>query len=333
MKVHITNLRGMAASSTAQVAQNKVAKIARDLGFYEIGVYFFDTKSDSTSELARRMDGMIASVSQGDVLIAQFPTWNSVEYDDALMTRLCFYGNKVIIFVHDIIPLMFPSNRYLLPKVIATLNRAALLILPSQAMYNLLVSEGLTVQNYLIQELWDYETEIPVQSPRYQNLIHFPGNPSKFPFTKAWNFDSRLRIYSEEDVKISSNKVEKINFLPTELLIAELSKGGFGIIWEALDGMEYLSLCCSYKLSIFIAAGIPVIVRRGIANQAELEEKGVIIVVDSLEEAAAIVTHMSSELYDSYCQNVRKLAKVIRNGWVTRQLLTNAVYSVINDKE
>ena len=113
----------------------------------------------------------------------------------------------------------------------------------------------------------------------------------------------------------------------------EMSQGGFGLIWHLDDDLEYMSIYCPYKLSIFIAAGIPVIVRRGIANQAELEEKGVIIVVDSLEEAAAIVTHMSSELYDSYCQNVRKLAKVTRNGWVTRQLLTNAVYSVINDKE
>lgn len=332
MKVHITNLRGMAASSTAQVAQNKVAKIARDLGFYEIGVYFFDTKSDSTSELARRMDGMIASVSQGDVLIAQFPTWNSVEYDDALMTRLCFYGNKVIIFVHDIIPLMFPSNRYLLPKVIATLNRAALLILPSQAMYNLLVSEGLTVQNYLIQELWDYETEIPVQYPRYQNLIHFPGNPSRFPFVLDWNYGVKLHLYSN-DIILENNHLRKFSWRPTEQLIMEMSQGGFGLIWHLDDDLEYMSIYCPYKLSIFIAAGIPVIVRRGIANQAELEEKGVIIVVDSLEEAAAIVTHMSSELYDSYCQNVRKLAKVTRNGWVTRQLLTNAVYSVINDKE
>lgn len=213
------------------------------------------------------------------------------------------------------------------------MNRAALLILQSQAMYDLLVSEGLTVQKYLIQELWDYETDIPVQTPSYQNLIHFPGNPSKFPFTKTWEFDTHLKVYSGEDVKYPSNKVEGIKFLPTELLLAELSKGGFGIIWETLDGMEYLSLCCSYKLSIFIAAGIPVIVRRGIANQAELEKKGVIIVVDSLEEAAAIVTSMSSELYDSYCQNVRRLAKVTRNGWVTKQLLTNAVYAVINDKE
>ncbi|PZO96625.1 MAG: nucleotide sugar synthetase-like protein [Streptococcus pyogenes] len=330
MKVHITNLHGMAAQSTAQMAQNKVAKIARDLGFYEIGVYFFDTKSDSPSELARRMDGMIASVSQGDVLIAQFPTWNSVEYDDALMTRLSFYGNKVIIFVHDIIPLMFASNRYLLPKVIATLNRAALLILPSQAMYDLLIAEGLTVQHYLIQELWDYETDIPVQPATYQKLIHFPGNPSRFPFLLDWHDEVKLQLYSNEVISENAS-LKRFDWRPTQQLIMEMAQGGFGLIWHRDDDLEYMSLYCPYKLAIFIAAGIPVIARRGIANQAELEKKGVIIVVDTLEEAADTIKHMSPEVYNSYCQNVKKVAKVTRHGWITRQLLTKAVYTVINE--
>ena len=51
MKLHLTNLYGMAGDSTVILAQNAVQKIASQLGFREFGIYFYNIASDSPSEM------------------------------------------------------------------------------------------------------------------------------------------------------------------------------------------------------------------------------------------------------------------------------------------
>ena len=74
MKVNIINLYGMSGQSTALIAQNDVTKLAKQLGFNELSFYFYDIYSDSQSKLRRRLDGIMASVGDGDVVIYQSPT-------------------------------------------------------------------------------------------------------------------------------------------------------------------------------------------------------------------------------------------------------------------
>lgn len=74
MKVNITNLYGMAANSTAQLAQNKVTNLTKKLGFNELGIYYYDAMSESDEQRASRIDGILGSVGIGDIIIFQLPT-------------------------------------------------------------------------------------------------------------------------------------------------------------------------------------------------------------------------------------------------------------------
>ena len=113
MKLHLTNLYGMAGDSTVILAQNAVQKIASQLGFREVGIYFYNIASDSPSEMNKRLDGIMASISIGDVLVFQSPTWNGFEFDRVLFDKLKDMQVKIICFIHDVVPLMFDSNYYL----------------------------------------------------------------------------------------------------------------------------------------------------------------------------------------------------------------------------
>ena len=65
--------------------QKHFADIGRDLGFYDLGVFRFDVKTDSDSELLKRLDGIISSVDFNDLVYLQLPTGNGHEYDSKLL--------------------------------------------------------------------------------------------------------------------------------------------------------------------------------------------------------------------------------------------------------
>lgn len=100
MKVHITNSYGYVKEKTEE--EKRVAKVARTLGFFEMGLYTYDVSSDSEAEISKRLDGIIASVEVGDIVIMQFPTGNGVLYEERLLQKICAYShNKVITIWHD----------------------------------------------------------------------------------------------------------------------------------------------------------------------------------------------------------------------------------------
>ena len=79
MKVHITNIYGHSSVSTDLKAQNRTADIARKvLNFNELGIYSYNVNADSTEMLSKRLDGIIASVGHGDIVVFQYPTWNDI---------------------------------------------------------------------------------------------------------------------------------------------------------------------------------------------------------------------------------------------------------------
>ena len=62
MQVNITNIYRQSFTSTALKKQNRVADIARELNYKELGIYNYDVNSDSPEMLSARLDGIIASV-------------------------------------------------------------------------------------------------------------------------------------------------------------------------------------------------------------------------------------------------------------------------------
>ena len=167
-KVHITNLYGMAGDSTVILAQNAVTDIARALGYREIGIYFYNISTDSPSERSKRLDGIMASISFGDIVIFQSPTWNGWEFDAEFVAKLKDLRVKLVIFIHDVIPLMFRDNAYLMPTYMEMFNQADVIIAPSQQMVNRLCEAGLTVEKILIQEFWDHPHNLSLNL----SLIH-----------------------------------------------------------------------------------------------------------------------------------------------------------------
>ena len=196
MKVHITNLYGI--GGTVGNAQQMVANIAKkDLHYNELGIYRYAMQSDTSDMLRTRLDGIIASLSHGDIVIFQLPTWNSINFDEMLVAHMSGYrGLKKIFFLHDVPPLMEKELFGELERYIAFYNRADLIILPSHNMADYLRAKGLMVKKIVIQRMWDAPVDIDLTKvPKFRKRLNFAANVVMYPrpFVQNWN-SSRVEL-------------------------------------------------------------------------------------------------------------------------------------------
>lgn len=194
VKYFITRLNGAAVQSTAAYAQGMVADIAHQLGFKEIAIYFYNFPQESNESLSSRFDGIIAGIQRGDIIVFQYPTWNHGRFEIGLINRIKAYGGRVVIFIHDIEALMFESSRFMLGETIEIFNMAECLIVPSDAMKQFLLNNGVKVDmKFVIQEIFDYITDINfIESPKFIREIHFAGSPDQIRKDMV-----RYRIFKE----------------------------------------------------------------------------------------------------------------------------------------
>lgn len=338
MKVHITNLFGHGFASTALKAQNRTAEIARDaLNFNELGVYCYDVKSDSPEMLCSRLDGIIASVRYGDIVIFQYPTWNDIRFDKALISRLSHYkGLKKVFFIHDVLSLMFESNRCHMKEHIEFFNQADLLILPSQRMADILRGEGLTVEKIVIQRMWDFPVAIDqTVTPKFRKVINFAGNPNmrKFEFVKEWNYEAvELKVTVDEGEWAQGKNIGFLGWFNDDVFLVNTlrNSGGFGLLWSNdAYWREYMKVNANYKLSAYLAAGIPVIVNSNIAEKETILRKNLGLAVDSLDEAVNRIESMDEKQYNEMVISVAEFSNLIRDGYFTKKCLTDAVYQLL----
>jgi len=314
-KVHITNLYGMAGDSTVILAQNAVTEIARSMGFREIGIYFYNITTDSPGERSKRLDGIMASISFGDIVIFQSPTWNGWEFDAEFVAKMKDLRVKLVVFIHDVVPLMFRDNAYLMPVYMDMFNQADVIIAPSQQMVDRLRKDGLTVEKVLIQEFWDHPHNLSLNQPaELQN----------------WVYETPLRVFANEPKSNPEANLVIEGWKRNEELLMELSKGGFGLVWNTQyndgENVDYYEMNISHKLSTYLAAGIPVIVPNTLSNSHLIEERGLGFAVNSLEEANQLVQNMDPKTYQEISNRAQGFAFLLKEGYITKKLLVDSIF-------
>lgn len=324
MRIFITCINGI--GGPAHEAQVMVSDIAHQLGFRNMGIYCYDSSAESAESLSARYDGIIASISPGDIVFFQHPTWHQLEFEKGLIGRMKAYGARVVIVAHDFIPLMFESNWCLLEDVIEIFNSAEVLVIPSYSMKKFLLDNGIRADmKFAVQEIWDYTTDIQYfRPPKFRKEIHFAGMPSKFLFPNQWNYEVPLKVYTSE--QCTGENAQVMGWMDRDRLLFELAEGGFGLVWYGDEYLhQYMRYNNNFKLSNYLAAGIPVIVPRGISNQYLIEGNHLGIVADTLEEAVAQMRNMSEAEYQEYVRHVRGFSSLIRGGYFTKKFLIEAV--------
>lgn len=330
MPVYITNIHGLSSEDPYQQEQNLITKWAMDpLGYYQIGLYYFDGAAHEAKELQNsRFDGIIAPLTNNDTLIFQSPSWNTIAWDRALMDHLQAYSFKRIIEIEACPPLMSQKWSSLLPAYIDYYNQADALIAPSQKMITFLKARGLKDKPYVLQKMWDHPSPFGNYSGSKNKVINFIATRPE-TFIDQWSDPQiNLLVYNNQNQSVQNQQVHTFPYQEdVDLLLNLRHHGGFGLVWsEDPSWQHYLSMSASFALSTFLAAGLPVIVPTTNSNQELIKKKKLGLVVNSLAEAKEKVNKVSPQDYQEMTHNVAEFGQLIRDGYFTKRSLTEAVF-------
>lgn len=325
MKKYISTILGHGKNSIAWAAQDMTAQLAKADGYEEIKIYPHTKEGLSDEETLQLIDYELEPVEAGSLFILQIPIWGAdLDYDKMYLDELRKKVSKLIIFVHDFFPLMFENNLGYTQWLLSQYNQADLVVLPSRKMEEWMRGHGLTAP-VIIQGIWDHPTPLELETQGFHRGVRFPGNLERFQFTSKWPSDVHLDIYTSSTPSEVPENTTIHSFLPDQALLLELNKGGFGLVWAEntpnMPTKEYYTMCHSYKLSTYLAAGLPLLVQKGSTDSEFIIRNEIGFAVESLEEAAQIVRDISEEDYLEAQKRVRPISQMIREGFFFKKLL------------
>lgn len=325
MKTYITRINGWDLQDTSYYLQYMVAEIGHQLGCREMGLYRYYVENESRESLNSRMDGIIAGINRGDLIICQFPTGNGTRFEGELISHLKAYGGRVAIFIHELEFFVYEEKRSIQKEIINLYNQAEVLIVSTYAMRQWLLDNGIKKNmKFIVQEMWDYPVNgFITTAPAFKKEIYFTDD-NGFAGMNDWNYTVPLKLYN-----MSTNQgrnVQNMGRRNSHQLFSELSAGGFGLVWYKDEySRRYMKHNIVFSLARYLSAGIPVIVPPEISNREMIERNHLGIIAASLDEAVRMVEKLTEQEYKEYVKAVEQFAPALWNGYYTKKCLIEAM--------
>lgn len=212
-----------------------------------------------------------------------------------------------------------------LKKDIAFLHRLPALIVHNSAMDNWFRSNGYRGKTSSLQ-LFDFLAKPVTGEREISNTVVFAGNLEKSPFLyqldqpSLRNIDFNVYGKGKEEAKEWPRNVHyKGAYKPTEL--PGILEGSFGLLWDGNQWDEpggaignYMPYISHHKLSLYVLAGLPILVPRIAGSSRFIEENGLGIVIGNLADIETEIKKLSAESYRGICKNLSKCAERISQG-------------------
>ncbi len=272
-------------------------------------------------------------LKQGDELLIQFPMLHHSFFTTHHVKKAQKKGVKVHFIIHDLEVLRY-ANLDTVPlkhKIRVQIQESGLLgaadgiIAHNPIMKSVLVDKGIAADKIVSLGIFDYlipnfqeKTGLTKNQPiivagnlaqeKAGYLYSLPGEP-------AYN----LYGVGFDESRALANETYFGSFLPDELPAA--LEGGFGLVWdgdsaETCSGVfgEYLRYNNSHKASLYLAAGLPLVVWKESAIAHFVVDKQCGIVVDSLHNLQKVLDELTIQDYNELLDNARYVGVALREG-------------------
>ena len=322
--------------SAGDKAKTDIEAIMLANGFTNIGLQQRRVKNAAAAyfiTLASVMKGVM-SLRKGDTLVVQYPL---KKYYDFVVKRARARGANVITIIHDLGS--FRRKKLTVAAEVGRLNRSSVIVVHSPAMRKWLSDNGVTVPMIELG-LFDYRSEsqsskgtAPAQRPR----LLFAGNISPrhnewiYRLAEAQPMVDLILYGGGTDETRKTDSMKEMGYVDSDTIIAT-ADADYGLVWygDSLDGGEgalgeYLRYNAPHKTSLYLRAGIPVIVwdQSGIADIVKKLDIG--LCVPSLSNINDVIASVSPERYAAMRDNATRVAHRLANGSFVTEALRHAL--------
>lgn len=266
----------------------------------------------------------LLSISAGDIVVFQFPLYARIHI--LLLKLLRIKRVLIVCLITDIEGMRILDNK-MLAKEKRMLRGFSLFISHNTRMTQWL--RGVVSAAAIVEiEFFDY-LATPANQYRQRSMrIAFAGNLEKSPFIQHLEqvqetcSNTIFLIYGPgypKHLPFPTNAVYKGIFSANDLV--QHLEGSFGLLWDGGDISnctghygEYLAINSPHKLSLYILAGIPLIVPEMSASALLVKQYGIGITIKHLGDIEHAINKISDAEYRQMVDNTRSLANDISNG-------------------
>lgn len=299
------------------------------MGAHTIGLPRAYYKHDKAVHLRDIINTLIvkATMPRGKTILLQYPAQHDI---DTLARLAKKRHNHLILWVHDINELRGRPHA----DHPAALQAADTIIAHTPAMKQWLATRY-PHADIKILGMFDYnQPQIPVADPPQAPTIVFAGNLAKSTFLQNITLPEpyRLVLYGVGLPDQLTNKpfVDYRGSCMPQEIPARIAAETYGLVWDGESTRtctgptgEYLRYNAPYKLSSYIAAGLPVIIWDQMGIAPYVEQQGIGIAIPDLNQLPARLSSLTPAQYNAMRQAARRLQAQISQSHHTRQILNN----------
>jgi len=330
-------------------APEDIAMICKQAGF---SCFEIPALPASKSKLYRRLwilfhgnrwwNRLKRTVKKGDVVLYQHPLYGN-RLSLAKIPQIQAKGVRFIALIHDleslrqgiegIISNNKKTNQLADNDLLKVFN---VVICHNDKMRDYLLEQGFAADKVVTLELFDYICA-GGHCQNERNTIAIAGNLAKGKSAYIYhlhddnhNPNLRVNLYGINYEDADNDNLRYQGAYSPEDLPANL-KGDYGLVWDGISAETcagntgaYLRYNNPHKCSLYLAAGMPVIIWEEAALASFVLENKIGITVKSLYEIEEKINKISNEEYLLMQENCRKLSAKLRSGFYTMQGLKKA---------
>ena len=317
-------------------ARKDALKIAIDCGYKHITLFHNgNSRTLVALEIIKGCMTAITKAKNGDTILVQYP------YSPMLLNKMLFgvlrlgsklKGYKVSVLIHDLTGLR-SDDKSLLQKELKMMKNCNIIY------HNESMKEECEkirrADSFQILGCFDYLYSGETCRREYSNtpVIMVAGNLSKNKCGYIYQLSAvdgvKFDLFGAGYEGESTEKVRYRGKFAPEELIFNLD-GQFGLVWDG-DTIDtcggtngnYLRFNNPHKMSLYIAAGVPVIVWKESALARFVDENGIGVYVNSLKELPEITNKINTADYAKMAECVNRVGRLVRQGIHLQSILDN----------
>lgn len=312
-------------------AKSDIISFLKDDNYKRVMIDSEFTRCDKLFFYKNYLKRKVSGIMSTDLVVIQHPMNIGKKYEKKFIRELNEKNCKIIVLVHDLCSFRH-ENRMTWKEEISFLNLSNGIIAHNNSMKTFLENKGVSC-DIVTLDIFDYKVKDVCQRnvllSELQN-INFAGNINKSQYIYKMIPSNKNKIYlfgiCDNFKPLPERIVYEGSYSPE--VIPNKLKNGLGLIWdgsavETCQGIfgEYLKINNPHKASLYLAAGLPVVIWDKAALAPFIIKNKLGFTISSLKEINNLYDSISETSFKEMKYNISEFQKRITKGFYIKKAL------------